>query len=131
MLQMSCGDVAFFYHSNCPNPGIVGVVEIVTEAKPDESQFDDTRQYFDLKSTREKPRWWCVDVAFRRRFRHKVSLAELRLNPKLEEFLLVKRGRLSVIPVSESEWAEILSMEAEGDVKNDLDCEIDEKLIQG
>ena len=38
--EMKCGDLAFFYHSNCKVPGIVGIVEIVREAYPDFTAFD-------------------------------------------------------------------------------------------
>ncbi|HVF63393.1 MAG TPA: EVE domain-containing protein, partial [Casimicrobiaceae bacterium] len=61
--QMKVGDLALFYHSSCPEPGIAGIVKVVAAAHPDESQFDSKSPYYDAKSTREAPRWVNVDVA--------------------------------------------------------------------
>lgn len=124
MLHMSVGDVCLFYHSNCPNPGIVGLATVSSEAHPDESQFDPSHKYYAPKSTRGKPLWWCCDVRYKNKFRRKVSLAEIRENPKLQEMMLVKRGRLSVTPVAPEEYREILRMEKEGKASNDLDCSV-------
>ena len=60
--DMSVGDGVLFYHSNCSPPGIAGYAEVVREAYPDETQFDEVSDYFDKKSTREKPRWVNVDT---------------------------------------------------------------------
>src|SRR5215831_11664860 len=60
--QMKLGDLAFFYHSSCPEPGIVGVVEVSAPAHPDESQFDRKSPYYDAKSKRDAPRWVRVDA---------------------------------------------------------------------
>lgn len=131
MLMMEKGDIALFYHSNCAMPGIVGEVEICQDAHIDDTQFDPTHKSFDRKSTRENPKWWCVDVRFRRRFRRKISLKEMQTNAEsLPEFLLLTRGRLSVIPVGYLLYQAILKMERTGDMKDDLDCEISRLLIE-
>ncbi|ODV97905.1 hypothetical protein PACTADRAFT_29558, partial [Pachysolen tannophilus NRRL Y-2460] len=83
MLNMAKGDICLFYHSNCPTPGIVGLVEVVCEAHADLLQFDPKSNYFDSKSTIDNPKWWCIDVSFKRRFRHKVSLEKIKSNAKL------------------------------------------------
>ena len=67
MRQMKKGDQGFFYHSNCAEPGIVGVVEIAREAYPDHTAFDPKDKHYDPKSTPDKPRWFMVDVKFVRR----------------------------------------------------------------
>ena len=64
--DMRKGDLAFFYHSSCPSPGIVGICEIVSGAYPDHTAFDADSKYFDAKSDPENPRWLMVDVKYRR-----------------------------------------------------------------
>ncbi|CCH44835.1 Thymocyte nuclear protein 1 [Wickerhamomyces ciferrii] len=130
MLNMAKGDYLLFYHSNTSNPGIVGLAKVHNEAHPDPTQFDPKSNYYDAKSTKEAPRWWCVDVAFLRRFRSKVTLEELRSNPKLQEMSLVKRGRLSVTPVRLEEYYEVLAMEKEKPLDDDIDCDIDRKFVE-
>jgi predicted RNA-binding protein with PUA-like domain len=102
--QMRVGELAFFYHSSCPEPGIAGICRVASEAKPDASQFDPKGEYFEPKATRERPIWFCVDVEFVERF-PLVSLAALRAAPELAGMTILKRGnRLSITPVTEAEW---------------------------
>lgn len=104
---MTIGDTALFYHSSCPEPGIVGIVEIVSNAYPDRTQFEPKSKYFDPKATQESPRWFNVDIRFIRKTRL-VSLQELRQVPELEEMrILAKGNRLSITPVSRPEWHRI------------------------
>ena len=106
--QMRVGDRAFFYHSSCPEPGIVGVCEVSAQAYPDATQFDRKSPYFDPKATRDVPRWFNVDVTFVEQLRL-VSLAELRSHPELERMRILQRGnRLSITPVDPAEWAFVL-----------------------
>ncbi|ODQ64426.1 thymocyte nuclear protein 1 [Nadsonia fulvescens var. elongata DSM 6958] len=129
MLNMSLGDYCLFYHSNCPHPGIVGIVEVCKEAHPDHSQWELGNKYVDPKSSHDSPRWWCVDVKFNRRLKSKLTLDILRADPELAEMALVKRGRLSVTPVRTEEFLRVLQMEKESALKDDLDCEIPRDLI--
>lgn len=130
MIVMAQGDIALFYHSNCDRPGIVGEVEIASSAHVDETQFNPKHKSFDAKSTKELPKWWCVDVKFRRRLRRKLSLKELQAKSDLlADFLLLTRGRLSVIPVGFELYEKLVSLENEGEVTDDLDCDIDRLLI--
>ena len=100
MRAMQVGDQAFFYHSNCDPPGIVGIVEVVREAYPDHSAWNPDSKYFDPARTPDNPRWFMVDVRLVRKLPRLVSLAELRDNPALIDMPLVRRGnRLSVMPV--------------------------------
>lgn len=101
---MKVGDLAFFYHSSCPEPGIAGICEICSEPYPDATQFDSASPYFDPKATLESPRWLLRDVRFVSKSRF-VSLAELRGHAELAAMPLLARGnRLSITPVSEAEW---------------------------
>jgi predicted RNA-binding protein with PUA-like domain len=109
---MNVGDKVFFYHSNCAEPGIVGVAEVATDAYPDPSQFDPKSKYFDAASSRDKPRWILVDVKFVKKLKRTIPLKELQSEPALAEMALVRKGnRLSVMPVEAAEWKHILGME--------------------
>jgi predicted RNA-binding protein with PUA-like domain len=109
---MRVGDKVFFYHSNCAEPGIVGVAEVATDAYPDPSQFDPKSKYFDAASSRDHPRWMLVEVKFVKKLKRTIPLKELQSEPALAEMALVRKGnRLSVMPVEAAEWRHILGME--------------------
>jgi predicted RNA-binding protein with PUA-like domain len=100
--EFAVGDRGFFYHSSCPEPGIVGVVQIVRAGYPDASAWKRGSPYFDAKSPENKPLWYTVDVRLEQRARQLVPLATLRehATSKLKGMLLLQRGnRLSVTPV--------------------------------
>lgn len=110
--EMKKNDLAFFYHSGCEEPGIVGIMTIVKEGYPDPTAFDPGAKHYDPKSDLEKPRWFVVDVKFRKKFRRTITLAELRNRKPLRNMKLLQKGnRLSVMPVTENEWKYILDME--------------------
>ena len=101
---MAAGDLAFFYHSGCAEPGIAGICEVCSEPYPDATQFVAVDPYFDPKSKLDDPRWWLRDVRFVKKTRY-VPLAELRQHPELADMRLLARGnRLSITPVTEEEW---------------------------
>ncbi|MGN6227580.1 MAG: EVE domain-containing protein [Dyella sp.] len=109
---MRVGDGVFFYHSNCAEPGIVGLAKVASEAYPDPSQFDPKSDYFDPGASRDNPRWMLVDVAFVRKLKRTITLKELQALPSLTEMALVRKGnRLSVMPVTATEWKTILGLE--------------------
>ena len=110
--DMRMGDGVFFYHSNCAEPGIVGLAEVASAAYADPTQFDPKSDYYDAASRREAPRWLLVDVKFRRRLRRTITLDELRQRDDLGDFALTRRGnRLSVLPVTPAQWKIILALE--------------------
>ena len=110
--DMKLGDQVFFYHSNCEEPGIVGLARVVREAYPDHTAFDPDDKHYDPKSRQDNPTWYMVDVGFVRKLKRTISLAELKGRPELEGFPLIRRGnRLSIMPVSEAQWHYILSRE--------------------
>jgi predicted RNA-binding protein with PUA-like domain len=114
MREMARGDQAFFYHSNCAEPGIAGIVEVVRTAYPDPTAFDPDDPHYDPDSTPERPRWYMVDVRLVRPTRRIITLAELRkeAEKKLKGLALLRKGnRLSVLPVSAPQWRFILSLE--------------------
>ncbi len=109
--EMTIGDQGFFYHSNCAEPGIVGILTVESQPYPDPTQFDPHSQYHDPKSDPDQPRWILVDVRFVQKFRRTVTLAEMKREPALEGMRLLQRGnRLSILPVEKSHWAHILEM---------------------
>ena len=111
--EMRKGDLAFFYHSNCKEPGIVGIVRISREAYPDHTAFDPNDKHFDPKSDPDNPRWYMVDVTYKRKLKRTITLRELKEHSELhlKGFPLVRRGnRLSVMPVEEAHWKYILSL---------------------
>ena len=106
--DMRVGDGVLFYHSSCPEPGVVGLAEVACAAYPDATQFDAKSKYFDPKATRDNPRWLHVDVKLVRKTRV-LPLAEMRGMPALEGMRLLQRGnRLSITPVSAAEWRAVL-----------------------
>ncbi len=108
--QMRVGDGVFFYHSNCAEPGIVGIAEVGRLAYPDHTQFDPDHKYFDPKATPETPRWFNVDVKLVRKTRL-VGLKELRSYPELERMRILQKGnRLSITPLDPREWEFILAL---------------------
>jgi predicted RNA-binding protein with PUA-like domain len=109
---MKRGDQIFFYHSNCAEPGIVGIMEVVREAYPDFLAFDPDDQHFDPKSDPAKPTWLMVDVKYMRTLSRTITLTELKQKPELFGLALIKRGnRLSIMPVSKEHWDFILAQE--------------------
>ena len=89
---MRLGDRAFFYHSNVGKE-IVGVVEVAREAYPD--------------PTAEGGDWVCVDMRAVGPMPTPVTLVQMKADPKLAGFELIRQSRLSVVPVSAEHWAHI------------------------
>ena len=109
--SMQPGELFFFYHSSCPEPGIAGIARIASATYPDPTALDPASHYFDAKASAAKNPWSALDVEFVEAFPDVLPLARLRSNPALTELALVQRGsRLSVMPVSAAEWAAILAM---------------------
>ena len=111
MRAMRPGDLFFFYHSSCPQPGIAGIARIAGEIYPDPTALDPDSHYHDPKASIEKNPWSALDVEFVEAFDEVLPLQQLKNNPLLAELALVQRGsRLSVMPVSDDQWAAILAM---------------------
>jgi predicted RNA-binding protein with PUA-like domain len=110
--EMKVGDQAFFYHSSCKVPAIVGIMKISSEAYPDPTQFDPNGKYYDAKSPEDNPRWLLVDVAFERKLDRPITLKELKDHPGLKDFRLNQRGnRLSIFPITKEHWDLVLGLE--------------------
>jgi predicted RNA-binding protein with PUA-like domain len=112
--EMQRGDQAFLYYSSCEVPGIVAIMQIVKRGYPDPTAFDRKNHHYDAGSDPEKPRWFMVDVQLKRRFKHPVTLEQLRAHAakELKGMRLLRAGnRLSVTPVEERHWKFILTLE--------------------
>jgi len=112
--QMKRGDLVFFYHSNCAEPGITGIAKVTREAYPDHTAFDPKDKHYDPKSDPDKSRWYMVDIGYQRKFKRVIPLKELReySDRQLKNLVLLRRGnRLSITPVSAKEWDFILDLE--------------------
>jgi len=110
--EMKQGDLVFFYHSNCTEPGIVGIMKVVREGYPDHTAFDPKEKYFDPKSDPDKPRWYMVDIKYQRKTKRLISLQELKDYRELDDCPLVRKGnRLSIMPLNKKQWDFILKLE--------------------
>jgi predicted RNA-binding protein with PUA-like domain len=98
--QMKTGDLCLFYHSNAKEIGIVGICKIVSEP------------YLDPTFTNDKNPWFCMDVEFVQKFKKILTLNEMKVNPKLKDMLVTRKGnRLSVQPVLEKDFQYIVGLE--------------------
>ena len=105
-------DLAFFYHSSCKVPGIVGVMKIVSTARPDPSALDPASDYFDAKSHPDNPTWLMLDVEYQRHMQRIITLAELRAHEELHDMILLRKGnRLSITAITKTQWHFILRLE--------------------
>ncbi len=108
--QIQVGDQAFLYHSSCEQPGIVGLLEVVQAGYPDPTASDPESPYWDPRNLPGEPRWYAVDVRLTARLSPVLLLSRLRGDPELHEFRLLRRGnRLSILPVTPSEWTHLLA----------------------
>ena len=109
--EMRPGDKAFFYHSACDEPGIVGIVKVAGKAYPDPTAFDPEDKHFDPKSDPDDPRWFLVDVQAERAFPEPVPLPRLRETaslasmPLLQAKFLSGKVRSSVSPVGATSYS--------------------------
>ena len=114
MMEMAVGDLGLFYHSSIAEPAAVGICKVVRTAYPDATAFERGGDYYDPRSTPEKPKWMNVDVEYVEPLVHPVTLAQMRAEPRLVGMALLKRGqRLSVQPVMPHEWKIILELAKE------------------
>lgn len=114
MRAMRPGDRVLFYHSSGTSDmptGVYGLARVAAAAHTDETQFDKHDDHYDPKSTREKPIWECADMAFVKKFKNPVTLTQIKFEPALSGIMVAQHGsRLSVQPVSENHYQQIVSM---------------------
>jgi predicted RNA-binding protein with PUA-like domain len=108
--EVQVGDGVLFYHSQSRPPAIVAVARVVKAAYPDPTQFDPSAPGHDPDSRRGAPRWLAVDIRLEKKLPRAVGLPELRGTPGLAKMVLLHRSRLSVQPVTATEWRIILKL---------------------
>ena len=111
---MKTGDLAFFYHSSCKVPAIVGTMRVTQEASPDPAALDPNHKGYDPKSTAENCRWDIIRVGFESKLEHPVTLTRLRDLAKedtvIEDMILLRQSRLSVQEVTPEQWSRIIEL---------------------
>ena len=108
--QVKVGDGVLFYHSNCKDPAIVGIAEVVRDGYPDHTAFDPREKHFDPKSSDQQPIWYMVDVKYIRHLKQPLTRDDLRRHPVLSGMAVLRKGnRLSVMPVTAEQWQLIVS----------------------
>jgi predicted RNA-binding protein with PUA-like domain len=108
--DIKVGDGVLFYHSNCPEPAIVGLAKVVREGYPDHTAFDPNEKHFDPRSSDAKPTWYMVDVQYIAHMPHPLTRDDLRNHPVLAGMDVLRKGnRLSVQPVSDEHWQAVLA----------------------
>lgn len=108
--EIKVDDHILFYHSSCKKIGIAGTAKVVSSPYPDPLQFDTESKYFDPKSNTEEPRWVSLDIQYQKECIKFVPLPLIKATQELKEMVLVKRGRLSIQPVTEAEWDIIMKL---------------------
>ncbi len=109
--DMKPGDLAFFYHSSCKNPGIMGIITLLSHGTPDPDALDPQSPYFDPKSTPENPIWYGVHFQLKARWHSPLLLSDLKACPTLHDMQLLQKGnRLSVFPITPAHWRCIIAL---------------------
>ena len=109
--EVKKGDVVLFYHSSTEPLAILGYCEVVKEGYPDHTQFDEESDHYFPSATQKEPVWFMVDIKLKQEFKKPVTLESIKANPKLKNMKLIQRGqRLSIQPVTKSEWDEVMKM---------------------
>lgn len=109
--SMSVGDEILFYHSNAEPSGIYGLAKVASAPHADATALDKKDDHYDPKSSKEKPIWECVDVAFVKKFKEPIALSYVKLDPMLEGMVVIQKGsRLSVQPVSKEHFEYIVEI---------------------
>ena len=115
---MKTGDRALYYHSNAEPSAVAGIVEVVREAYPDPTAWDQASDYHDPKASPANPVWSMVDVRLVEIFPREIPLEELRSVKALAGMELLRRGsRLSVQPVTRAQFDTIVRRAAAAPTK--------------
>jgi predicted RNA-binding protein with PUA-like domain len=103
--DMRVGDGVLFYASNADPSGVTGLAMIARAGYPDAFAWKKGHKYFDPDSSKDRPTWYMVDIAFVEKFPGIVPLETLKSTRGLEQMMVVKKGsRLSVQPVTKAEY---------------------------
>lgn len=102
--EMQTGDMCLFYRSG-KDASVVGLAKVASKPMADATQFEKGGHYFEPRATKEKPVWFCPEIAFVKKFKEPIPLGAIKANPQLRGIALAQQGsRLSVQPVSERHY---------------------------
>lgn len=109
--ELQVGDGVLFYHSNIPQPAIVGLAEVIREGYPDVTALDPRCDHFDPRASEQRPIWYMVDVRYREPLVRPVTRDMLRDHPLLCKMAVLQKGnRLSVQAVTAEQWRAVLQL---------------------
>jgi predicted RNA-binding protein with PUA-like domain len=109
--EIKNSDGVLFYQSSTEPLAIIGYCDVVKEGYTDHTQFDSKIDHYDPKADPKNPTWYMVDIKLAKEFNNSVTLDIIKVNPKLKNMKLIQRGqRLSIQPVTQAEWDEILKI---------------------
>jgi len=108
--DVQVGDEVFVYHSSIPEPAIVGIAKVVKAGYADHTAWDSSNEHFDPKSAPEKPLWYMVDVQAVCKLDQPVTLNVIKTEPALAHCSLFTRPRLSIHPITATEWQTIIDL---------------------
>ncbi|MDA7979841.1 MAG: EVE domain-containing protein [Pirellulales bacterium] len=110
MRAMAVGDRVLYYHSNCKPAHVAGTAKVVREAYPDFTAWDKSDKHYDAKSPQDNPRWDMVDIKLEQVFDLPVTIDDIKATKSLAKMVLLNNTRLSVQPVTKSEFDTILKL---------------------
>lgn len=108
--EIKNGDRVLFYHSSIPEPAIVGLCSVVREGYPDHTALDPTNDHFDPKATLDRPIWYMVEVRADQALPDPVPLSVIRQHPLLSDMPLINRSRLSIQPLTDTQFQILLQL---------------------
>lgn len=109
--EVAIGDGVLFYHSNIPQPAIVGLAQVVSRGYADHTALDPRSEHFDPRASEANPIWFMVDVQYVAELPEPLTRDQLSRHPVLAKMEVLKKGnRLSVQPVTEEQWRTILEI---------------------
>jgi predicted RNA-binding protein with PUA-like domain len=108
---MKVWDLCFFYHSNCEEPAIVGLMRVASEALPDMTALNIDDEHYDPKSTLENPIWTTRVMEFVEKFKTPILLSFLKSDKELSKMIVTQKGsRLSITAVADEHFAILMKL---------------------
>jgi len=107
--KLKKGDNVLIYHSSCKPTAVVGTATVTSDSYPDPTQFIRGSTGYDANSSVENPRWFSVDIEYSSTLKTPLTLIHMKTLPELTDMVIFKQGRLSIQPVTRSEFFAIVN----------------------